>query len=55
MNYSGAAALVSQGVHDLKYIYIYIYTKYFFINLITLKNIFAQLGLNLAHPNHKSI
>ena len=27
----------------------------FIINLITLKNIFAQLGLNLAHPDHKSI
>ena len=26
-----------------------IYINYFFINLITLKNIFAQLGLNLAH------
>ena len=38
------------------YIYIYIlYKKYFFVNLITLKNIFAQLGLNLAHPDHKSI
>ena len=27
----------------------------FFINLSTLKNIFAQLGLNLAPPDHKSI
>ena len=35
-----------------KYAYIY---KIFIINLITLKNIFAQLGLNLAHPDHKSI
>ena len=35
-------------------IYIYIY-KIFFINLIIPNNIFAQLGLNLAHPDHKSI
>ena len=35
-------------------IYIYIYII-FFINLIIPNNIFAQLGLNLAHPDHKSI
>ena len=53
-----AVALVIQGVQmnpltwKKKYAYIY---KIFIINLITLKNIFAQLGLNLAHPDHKSI
>ena len=34
--------------------YIYKY-KILIINLITFKNIFAQFGLNLAHPDHKSI
>ena len=32
---------------------LYIYK--IFINLITFKNIFAQFGLNLAHPDPKSI
>ena len=50
----GAAALVSLWTPRLEKKFIYI--KYFFIiNLMTLKNIFAQLGLNLAHPDHKSI
>ena len=46
------AALVSQGVQPPPDLKIYII---FFINLIIIKNIFVQLGLNLTHPNHKSI
>ena len=53
-------SLTSKGVQmnslTLKRINIYIYIYIiFFINLIIPNNIFAQLGLNLAHPDHKSI
>ena len=48
---SGGYTCKSGGSNEPPNLNIYIY----FVNLITLKNIFAQLGLNLAHPNHKSI
>ena len=51
----GAAALVSEGVQMNPLTWKYIYNNNFFINLITLKNIFAQLGLNRAHLDHKSM
>ena len=46
------AALVSQGVQTPPDLKIYII---FLINLIIIKNIFVQLGLNLAHADYKSM